>query len=373
MSNLDVTQQIIQELLPYVPVKMVVPNDSLLQVAQLRLPAKSFETGRLELLKIPYNEFWARDMGPAFVLKDNRLTIADFQFNAWGMYDTLNPYSQKDEKLDERSAAILQVPLLHSPLVSEGGGHESNGKGTLLLVEAVELGRNPGMTKARIEAEYKRVTGATHFVWLKQGVREDDHTQLGPIPAPGGVEAYTVLTTNGHVDEFARFANDSTILLAQVDSADLATDPIAQENHRRLEENYQLLKNARDQDGRPFKIVRMPMPPTILWKMQPEDPVYQVMAQMDFPKDRPFPQGKEITVVAAASYLNFLISNDIVIGQQYWKPGWPLTVKERDERAKAILQQVFPHRKIVMLDALSVNWGGGGIHCITMHQPKAPE
>ena len=74
-------------------------------------------------------------------------------------------------------------------------------------------------------------------------------------------------------------------------------------------------------------------------------------------------------VVAAASYLNFLISNEVVIGQKYWREGWDEDIRERDEQAKAVLQSVFPNRKIVMIDALAVNFGGGGVHCITMHQP----
>jgi agmatine deiminase len=225
------------------------------------------------------------------------------------------------------------------------------------------------MSKAQIEEAYTRTLGVKHFIWFKQGVHEDDHTHLGPIKAPGGIEAYTVLTTNGHVDEFARFANARTILLAKVDSADLAKDPIARENHRRLEENFAILKNAVDQDGQPFRIVRMPMPPSILWKMQPDDPVYQVISEMEFPPEHVFPKGKEINVVAATSYLNFLVSNGIVLGQKYWKKGLVPDIQERDEEARRILQQVFPGRKIVMLDALSVNWGGGGIHCITMHEP----
>ena len=44
--------------------------------------------------------------------------------------------------------------------------------------------------------------------------------------------------------------------------------------------------------------------------------------------------------------------------------------KERDEKAAQVLQAVFPNRKVIQLDALSVNFGGGGIHCITMQEPK---
>ncbi len=369
-SNVAVSAEIIRQLLPFVRVKLVVANDSIFGLAQKNLPADFFNNNNFEIIKIPYNEYWARDMGPAFVIKNGKLAIADFQFNTWGYYDTLDVYAQKDEKLDERVAAMMNINTISSALISEGGGHESNGKGALMLVETVELGRNPGMSKAQIEAEYRRTLGATHFIWLKQGVHEDDHTHLGAIEGPDGIKAYTVVTTNGHVDEFARFVDPNTILLAEIDSSDLVDDPIARENHRRIEENLRILQSARDQDGRPFRIVRMPMPKTILWEMQPDDPVYQVISEMEFEDGHTFPMGEAIDVVAAASYLNFLISNGIVIGQKYWRDGLDPEIKKRDEAAQRILQEVFPGRKIVMLDALSVNWGGGGIHCITIHEPK---
>jgi agmatine deiminase len=47
----------------------------------------------------------------------------------------------------------------------------------------------------------------------------------------------------------------------------------------------------------------------------------------------------------------------------------PNELKVKDEKAAQILQSVFPNRKIIMIDALAVNLGGGGIHCISMYQP----
>ncbi|MFY7883034.1 MAG: agmatine deiminase family protein [Fimbriimonas sp.] len=42
-----------------------------------------------------------------------------------------------------------------------------------------------------------------------------------------------------------------------------------------------------------------------------------------------------------------------------------------DELAQAILKRMFPTRTIVAIDVEAVNWGGGGIHCITQQQPKS--
>ena len=58
-----------------------------------------------------------------------------------------------------------------------------------------------------------------------------------------------------------------------------------------------------------------------------------------------------------------------MIGQTYWRKGMPNELKVKDEKAAQILQSVFPNRKIIMIDALAVNLGGGGLHCISMYQP----
>ena len=369
-SNSEVTMSIVDALIDHVEVVVTCANDALCAQAKERLAARFKESSNLTLKKIPSVELWARDMGPTFVeTNGSSLAIADFGFNAWGYSDTTDADAIIEERYDERVAAALNIPIISTSLISEGGNREVNGKGTLILTETVEKGRNPHMSLEEMEAEYARVLGISKTIWLKEGLREDDHTFLGPITTEDGRQAYTVVTTNGHIDEFARFVNDSTVLLAQVDSADFE-DPIAYENHLRMEENYQILKAATDQDGQPLHIVRMPLPKTMISSMKPGDSVYEYIKTLNYTDGSVFPEGDTITVIAAASYLNFLITTETVIGQKYWREGLDEDIRERDERAKSILESLYPERKVVMLDALAVNLGGGGIHCITMQQPK---
>ena len=308
-------------------------------------------------------------MGPVFVEDSlGRKVIADFNFDAWGYGDTTEIDTQTEEKYDERIGDHLGIPIISTSMISEGGDREVNGEGTLIVVEAVEMGRNPNMNKEEMEIEFQRMLGVTKVIWLKEGLKEDDHTFRGPIETQDGRKAYTVITTNGHIDEFARFVNDSTILLAQVDPADM-DDPIGKENHRRMEENYNILKKAVDQDGKPFNIVRIPLPQTILGEMKPGDSVYDYISTLEYEDGSTFPVGEPVTVVAAASYLNFLITDQVVLGQKYWREGLDEAIKKRDEKAAQILQKVFPARKVIMLDALAINFGGGGIHCISMQEP----
>ena len=41
-----------------------------------------------------------------------------------------------------------------------------------------------------------------------------------------------------------------------------------------------------------------------------------------------------------------------------------------DEKAQAILQELFPTRKVVAIAARDILIGGGNIHCVTQQIPK---
>ena len=371
-SNSNVTLEIIDALVDHTPVVVTCANEQLCDRAKKALDAKFKESKNLTLEPIPSVELWTRDMGPTFVETDQGPAIADFGFNAWGYSTVDDPDTRTEGAYDQRAAELLKLPTLSTSMISEGGNREVNGKGTLILTKTVEQGRNPNLSLEEMEREFKRLLGVKKTIWLNEGLREDDHTFLGPITTEDGKKAYTVVTTNGHIDEFARFVNDSTVLLAQVDSADF-DDPIAYENHLRMEENFNILRNATDQDGKPLHIVRMPLPKTMISTMGPGDSVYDYIKTLDYKDGSQFPDGEEINVIAAASYLNFLITTKAVIGQKYWQVGMDEEIKQRDEKATSILQSLFPEREIVMLDALAVNLGGGGIHCITMHQPATSD
>lgn len=347
-------------------------NTELLNHAKEVIKNHLGELENLKLLELPSNDIWARDMGPIFVkTNQNTIAIADFNFNSWGYTDTLNTDTKKDEMYDVNVAKQYGLHVLSSSMISEGGNREVNGKGTLITTESVEAGRNPNMTKKQMEAEYKRLMGVNKIIWLKKGLVEDDHTFLGPLTTLSGAKAYTVVTTNGHIDEFARFVNDSTILFAQIDST-AVNDPITFENHKRMEENYRILSKATDQDGKPFTIIRMPLPATIFSTMKPGDFVYDYIKTLDYKDGSSFPNGDTVKVIAALSYLNFIITNKIIVGQTYWREGMANELKLKDEKAAQILRSVFPNRKVIMIDALAVNLGGGGIHCISMQQPESP-
>ena len=369
----SVTLAIIDELVSDLRIVISCADDETLKTVKSKLSEKYPDLKNLSFCVIPSTEMWTRDIGPMFVeTNDGKHAIADFNLNSWGYPRSPNYLDSNTihESYDENAAKLLNIPVISTTMVSEGGNREVNGKGTLMVTETVAQGRNPKMTKAEMETEYKRLLGVKKIIWLKEGLVEDDHTFRGQKTLADGTKAYTVLPTNGHVDEFARFVGNSTIVIASIDPNELE-DPIAKENYRRMEENFKILSESTDQDGNPFRVIRVPMPPqTILNTMSPGDGAYEIIKQFDYEDGSKFPDGETVTVLVPASYLNFIITNKVVIGQKYWREGMSEKIKATDAGAKQILQEAFPNRKVVMLDVLPVNLGGGGIHCISMHQPE---
>jgi agmatine deiminase len=368
-SNERVTLDIIRALLPHTRVKLIFPTDSIREQKIGLLPVEALKSTRLEILVLPYMEFWARDMGPAFILRNNRLAMADFNFNDWNYGNLSDSSTVLNEKLDEAIASSLHIPVVSTSMITEGGNHEVNGKGTIILTASVERTRNPGMSQEQIESEFRRVLGVRKIIWLEKGLCEDDNTQTGPLTNRFGEKVYMPLTTNGHADEFIRFVGPRTILLAQADTT--GGDPISMENHRRLDAAFRTLRQATDQDGQSFNIVRMPLPHHIFEYMQPGDAVYDIISEFSYDDGTIFPRGKPVRVIGAASYLNFLIANDCVIMPAYWNEGLPTAIRKRDEEARVVMQSVFPEKTIISLDVRAINLGGGGIHCITRNEPKS--
>ncbi len=311
------------------------------------------------------NEIWTRDFGPIFLKHpDGRKKVASFAFNFWGYDAQGSALSEAEDQVDSYIGNLLGFPVISSNLISEGGNREFNGKGTMMAVWAVEQQRNPGMPQSKVTQEFKRMFGIKNVIWIPEGGAEDDLTFNGPLP--GGV--YTVVTTGGHVDNVARFVNSTTILLSEVTAEEARNDAIAAISRKRFLAAEKVLRAARDQDGKPFKIVRMPSPDGLIRMLTPSDPTYQTISALEY-KSGSFPVGKPVKAIAAGSYMNFLITNGQIITSSFYKPGRPASMKRKDATALKILKGLFPDRKIVTIDAEAVNWGGGGIHCITQQEP----
>ena len=357
---LDVVVQMVAALSPRVRIELMVPSDEVKADVARRLREQKVDERRVRYWTTHSSPTrWYRDVGAIF-LRNGRgdLKAVDFDFNCYGECRTGSPEARKKEGIDREMAALAGVPMIKTPLVSEGGDREVNGRGTLLAIEATEMQRNPGMTRDGIERELLRLLGQKKMIWLKRGVAEDDKAERGPLYA----DVYPIGC--GHIDEMARFVAPDTIALAEATPEERDADPVLRMTYDRLEEAARVLRAATDQDGRPFKIVRMPVP----------DPLYEdvtidpkdVEALGTFHGSKP---GETIRVLLSASYMNFFISNGVVLEAAYWQPGRPESMRRKDEQARSTLERLFPNRRIVPIHAEPLNHGGGGMHCATQQQP----
>ena len=69
-----------------------------------------------------------------------------------------------------------------------------------------------------IEREHLRVHGASKIIWLEQGPKEEEAGRLG--------NGRWGIGTGGHVDEFARFADERTHSSGVITAMDSRGDPV---------------------------------------------------------------------------------------------------------------------------------------------------
>ena len=328
-------------------------------------------TPYMNFLAIPQIDIWIRDFGPIFLKNRSTgsLAIAAFTQNRWGCSDVADDVSVEMTQLPASIAGFLGIDtVLRTGVVSEGGGRIQNGEGVLLVNRKLELRRNPEKTEPELEAAYKTLLGATRIIWLNDGLYEDLQPDGGPVPykdAHGKTRyLYGPQTTGGHLDELCQFAGPNRIILARVSEEEASSDPVAAVNYRRLEEAHQILSEASDINGKPFEIMRIPVPDIEFMLIQPDEPMYRdFLATLDYPEDAPaFPMGKPVHVVKASSYANYLVSNGLVIAPGYGD-------QAKDDAAAAILKTAYPGRDVVQVDPTPLNYAGGGIHCLVQQQP----
>jgi len=164
----------------------------------------------------------------------------------------------------------------------------------------------PARTREALELVLHDTLGSTNVLWLAGGVEGDD--------------------TDGHVDDFCRFVDSSTVVAAEEEDPQ---DP----NHLPLAENLRRLHGMRDQDGKPLAVATLPMPPPLRF------------GGLRLP----------------ASYANFYLANGVALV--------PVFDAASDARALAVLGELLPGREVVPIPARELVVGLGAVHCLTQQEP----
>lgn len=260
MRRDSVLCRVIEALQPSVSIVLNIPADSLKASVTQQLSNHKIDISAIKFIVDPNTDFWTRD--PLyFAFENKQLKVVCFSYSMYGIYPDIADEPIPEEvkrigELDNRVARRLQLPIINSDFVFEGGGLETNGKGTFLITREMALQRNPGKTLADIETELKRTLGAMKIIWLEKGLAEDKTMKsFGPF-----YKNYFGGGANMHIDQLCRFVNEHTVVLPYISEYDKIKCPIDSINYQMLEQNYQILKTSTTADGIPLTIFRMPMP-----------------------------------------------------------------------------------------------------------------
>lgn len=270
--------------------------------------ARKYIGGDVEIWDVPTNDLWCRDSGPTFVKGESgELAVAHIRFNGWGGKQVHN----YDALIAGAIAEKLGLPLLETGLVGEQGGVEHDGAGTLLAHASCWVNPNRSSQSAgQIGSKLMTALGGSKMIWAPGLVGKD--------------------ITDYHIDALARFVAPGRVLIQLPERID-RSDQYSVAAY----ETYGRLKEETGSNGRPLDLIVLPEPINIRSR------------RADF----------------VASYVNYYVCNDAVIAAQFGD-------RKADDRARSVLTDLYPGRKIFMLNVDPLGESGGGIHCATQQQPR---
>ena len=251
----------------------------------------------IEYLITQFNSVWVRDYGPWTAYKNDAdsLNIIDWIYNRPRPFDDITP----EYFANYIGAPIYQTTTPPYDLVHTGGNLMIDGHGTAFSSKLI-LNENPSKSEAEIDTIMKKFLGADRYIKMEN------------LP-------YDVIH---HIDMHMKLLDEETLLVGKYPPG-VADGP-------QIEANLQfVLNNFQTCFGRPFKVVRIPMPP--------ENGQYP-------------PQGDYRT------YTNSIIINKTVIIPTY--------EYQYDTTAFRIYREAMPGYNIVGINSNTIIPSLGAIHCI---------
>jgi len=307
----------------------------------------------------PTDDTWARDHAAISVFIDGKSALCDFNFNGWG-----NKYpSANDNRLTKRmyDAGLFapNVPLIDMNHVTlEGGAIDSDGCGSILTTARCLTTRWGKEVLSRHCERSEAISTEQNLNKVPNLVKVLPHTPPSPIHHSSFNIHHSLRPlilhhgylagddTDGHIDTLARFCDPQTIAYVQ------CTNP-ADEHYAELKSMEEELKSFRTSDGKPYRLLPLPLPP----------PIYYNCERLP------------------ATYANFLILNSAIlfpISNNSSQPSQIINTFQSsqdlaatDAIAAEVLQSAFPNRQIIGIDCHILLRQHGSLHCLTMQFPQS--
>jgi len=254
----------------------------------------------IKFLLTSFNSIWIRDYGPWTVYANNSdsLYIIDWIYNRPRPYDDQIPVAFANYA----GLPIYEAISYPNNLTHTGGNFMVDGHGKAFASKLI-LTENPTKTEAEIDTIMSKFLGINQFIKM------------------------TTLPYDGihHIDMHMKLLDEETLLVGQYPLG-VADGPQIETNLRYVLENFMTCY------GRPFKVVRIPMPPDAYGHYPNSNGDYR-------------------------TYTNSIIINKTVIIPTY--------ELKYDTTAFRIYREAMPGYNIVGMNSSSIIPLLGAIHCIT--------
>lgn len=250
----------------------------------------------------PLDSPWLRDMGPIAARTGQNQPV---WIDSHVVRDGMKQWVENDElpRILNRNWETIR---LRCPLSIEGGAIATNGNGiTVCSTKLLEVNEQFGFSKEQIETTIRQFTGASDVIYLEPLADE----------------------LNRHLDMFLTFTDTSTVVVADYPDQSL-------ENARLLDGHADTLSKL-TVNGRPLRVVRVPMPP---------DPKRQFL-----------------------TYTNVIFANGVLL-----VPSWATATPQLEQEVVEIYQNLLPDWEIILVDCSALADRGGALHCFTSNLGLAP-
>lgn len=255
---------------------------------------------------IPTNSVWIRDYGPWWIIEpENSRAIIDLVYNRPRPLDDAYP---------ELAAEYFGINYYGLGLIEAGGNMLLDGKGAVIVSNVIfdgSQGFDPNLTQDQLEQYFLDYFGVHKVI----------------------VTPHLINDGTGHIDMFVKLINDTTIIVGEYENQSAGFSG----NYDICNQVANQLANETNGAGRPFNIVRMPMPP--------------------------YNNGITYT------YINSLIVNNKVMVPIY---GFSNEFAS-DDSILALYETIMPGVEAVGFDCNQIIPANGAIHCIAMKVPALPE
>jgi agmatine/peptidylarginine deiminase len=285
---------------------VVVDNSSEQNVVSNTLSNANVNMDRVVFQVIETNSVWVRDYGPWWIIEpENSRAIIDL------VYNRPRPL---DDTFPESAAGYFGINYYGLGLIEAGGNMLLDGQGAVIVSNVIfdgSQGFDPNLTQDQLEQYFLDYFGVHKVI----------------------VTPHLINDGTGHIDMFVKLINDTTVIVGEYENQSAGFSG----NYDICNQVANQLANETNGAGRPFNIVRMPMPP--------------------------YNNGITYT------YINSLIVNNKVLVPIYGLS----TEFANDDTVLALYETIMPGVEAVGFDCNQIIPANGAIHCIAMKVPALPE